>query len=258
MGDYSEITERPGALVAPVQVARTYLRYGVARRYAAGRDVLEVACGPGPGLGYLASVAPRVVGGDYSVENLADATAHYGSRIPLVRFDAHALPFRDTSFDLVLLLEAVYFLRRPEDFVLEAHRVLRDDGLVIIGSVNPAWRDFGRSPLSTRYLDSRELAALLAARGFSVEVFGMFPTPTDPLSWALSMLRRTSNRLRLPWPAAARMALRRRIYGDWTTYPAELLRDQVVDEPLVPLPGDRRDRSFQVIYAIGAKASGDR
>src|SRR5438034_8183023 len=82
------ITDVAGELASRIQLARLTSRYGWAREYCHGKTVLEVACGTGQGLGLLSSVGQRVVGGDYSAENLAVARATYGSRAPLVRFDA--------------------------------------------------------------------------------------------------------------------------------------------------------------------------
>jgi len=41
-------------------------RYALARDRGAGKDILEVACGSGIGLGFLARQAKWVVGGDFT------------------------------------------------------------------------------------------------------------------------------------------------------------------------------------------------
>lgn len=51
------ITEAPSTGASTEQMSILYTRYNVARRYAAGRDVLEVACGAGVGLGLIAGIA---------------------------------------------------------------------------------------------------------------------------------------------------------------------------------------------------------
>ena len=94
-------------------------------RYCEGRQVLEVGCGAGSGLGYLGTRARRVVAGDYTHELLAMARSHYGPRFPLVRLDGEHLPFRERGFDVVLLYEAIYYLQDAGRFVDEARRVLR-------------------------------------------------------------------------------------------------------------------------------------
>ena len=45
-------------------------RYYIAAQFVTGKQVLEVGCGTGRGLGYLDARAKRVVGGDYAEDNL--------------------------------------------------------------------------------------------------------------------------------------------------------------------------------------------
>jgi len=97
-----------------------YTRYAFAAKLCEGRNVLEVGCGGGHGLGYLAKRARRVIGGDYTEGLLAQANRHYGGRISLVQFDGHALPFRSGSFGVVLLCEGLYYLTNATKFVDES------------------------------------------------------------------------------------------------------------------------------------------
>ena len=101
--DYSEVTEAVGNRITQEALSMLYTRYWMAASVGQGKDVLEVACGSGQGLGYLAGKANRVVGGDYTEKLLRTAQRHYRGRIPLVRFDAHELPFKEGTFDLVIL-----------------------------------------------------------------------------------------------------------------------------------------------------------
>ena len=60
------------------------------------------------------------------------------------------LPFRDSSFDLVLLAFTLCFLDNPEECFAEIHRVLEPEGKVIIGFIPEGsglwkeYRDLGR------------------------------------------------------------------------------------------------------------------
>ena len=67
--DFSTVTEVTGNRVTQDQLERLYHRYTFAAQYFDGMEVLEVACGTGQGLGYLAKKAKLVVGSDYT-ENL--------------------------------------------------------------------------------------------------------------------------------------------------------------------------------------------
>ncbi|MEK7217323.1 MAG: class I SAM-dependent methyltransferase [Chloroflexota bacterium] len=132
--DFSNVTEVPGARASREQAAMLYTRYAFAARLCRGKEILEVACGSGMGLGFLARTAKRVVGGDCTQGLLRQARKHYGARIPLVRLDAHGLPFRDSSFDAIILYEAIYYLADPSLFLQECRRVLREGGSLIVCS----------------------------------------------------------------------------------------------------------------------------
>jgi 2-polyprenyl-3-methyl-5-hydroxy-6-metoxy-1,4-benzoquinol methylase len=77
--DYSSVTEVPGNKVTQDQIDRMFHRYHFASNFCEGKEVLEVACGAGQGLGYLALKAKRVVGGDCTEELVRLAKDHYGN-----------------------------------------------------------------------------------------------------------------------------------------------------------------------------------
>jgi ubiquinone/menaquinone biosynthesis C-methylase UbiE len=118
-GSFLDVTERGGERVTRAQLERFYQRYGWAGEYCKGKDVLELACGTGPGLGHLLLVASSLRAGDVSDEVLAVARAHYGDRVRLDRFDASNTPFADASFDVVILFEAIYYLQGAAEFIDE-------------------------------------------------------------------------------------------------------------------------------------------
>src|SRR5262245_36404818 len=173
-------------------------RYEHAARLAAGKDVLEVACGSGQGLGYLAGRARRVVGGDRTRSLLGAARSHYDDRIPLIQLDAQQLPFRDGSFDVVILHEAIYYLSSPRQFVSECERLLREAGTVIIFTVNREWPDFNPSPFSQAYPAATDLYGLLRGSFRRVQLYGAFPArPKTALERGVSFLKRSAVRFRL-------------------------------------------------------------
>ena len=98
--DYSTVTEVPGDKASHEQLVRVFHRYRFAVDYCEDKDVLEVACGAGQALGYLARKARRVVGGDCTEKLVTSAKQYYKDRVELYLLDAHQLPFRDSSFDV--------------------------------------------------------------------------------------------------------------------------------------------------------------
>ncbi|MBA2689170.1 MAG: class I SAM-dependent methyltransferase, partial [Gemmatimonadaceae bacterium] len=146
--DFTDVTELPGDAASDEELRRLYTRYYWAGDLVRGGDVLEVGCGAGQGLGYLASLARTVVGGDVSATILNIARKHYGERIPLEQFDAEHIPFADGSFDALIIFEAIYYLKDAAPFLREAHRVLRPGGRLLITTANKDLFDFTPSPHS--------------------------------------------------------------------------------------------------------------
>lgn len=251
--DYTTVTEVPGIGATREQMSMLYTRYYTAATLCEGKDTLEVACGCGLGLGYLAAKASRVVGGDYTDGLLRVARSHYGIRIPLVRLDAHLLPFRDQSFDRVILFEAIYYLEKPDAFLDECYRLLRSQGVILICTVNREWQDLNPSPFSTRYFSAQELGRLLEEHGFGVELFAAFPVARESIrDKVVSLLKRTAVALHLiPKTMKGKEWLKRLFLGKLEPMPAELTEGLTDPAQLVPIDSSSTVPAFKVIYAVG-------
>ena len=231
-----------------------YTRYHLASRYVPGKDVLEVACGTGIGLGLLAARAASVVGGDIEEANSRIARETYcGSpRITIRQLDAESLSFPDLSFDFVILFEALYYLARPDRFFLEARRVLRPGGVLLISTVNCKWTGFNPSPFSTGYFEVRDLAEALSRQGFDVSILVGFPDDAGGVIRAcVGVIRRIAVRLHLiPTTMRGKEWLKRLFYGRLTAIPRQLTEGMFEPEPLVRFTDSTDLRSYRVIYAI--------
>jgi ubiquinone/menaquinone biosynthesis C-methylase UbiE len=252
--DYPSVTETVGLRVTAEAVSMMRTRYRLAAERGAGRDVLEVACGDGQGAGLLLRTARRVVIGDYTQALVQAAHAHYRGRIPILRLDAQALPFRAGSFDVVILFEALYYLARPEQFLADCWRVLRPDGEVLICSANPDRSAFNSSPFSTRYYTAAELKQLLEANSFSATLFAAFPERTATARGRLvGRVRRFAVALHLiPRSMRGKELLKRLFYGQLTRLPPELVDEGPVEE-LVPLQPPWTAAGYKVIYALARR-----
>ena len=250
--DFSTVTEVPGLAVTRENLAMAVSRYSYAASLTEGADVLEVGCGQGQGLGWLVRRSRRVVGGDYTPALLAGARRHYGARVPLVRLDGQALPFRSGSFDVVLLLEAIYYLPDTERCARECRRVLRPGGVVLVCTTNPARADFNPSPLSTGYVTADALAATLEAAGFDVELSAAFPCArASARTAAVTFVKRLAVGLGLIPRTMRNKALLKRIFlGPLVPYPLELDATLAPAAPLSPIGADEAS-GFKVIYALG-------
>jgi SAM-dependent methyltransferase len=97
---------------------------------AGARTVLEVGCGTGVIAGEAARLGPAVTGLDLDAGMLAVARQE-ASTARLVRGDAHALPFPDGAFDVVLCHYLLLWLTDPAQGLREMARVVRPGGVVL-------------------------------------------------------------------------------------------------------------------------------
>ncbi|WP_314156661.1 class I SAM-dependent methyltransferase [Stomatobaculum longum] len=97
-----------------------------------GKEVLELATGPGLLAKRIAPVTKRMLATDYSEGMIAEAKK--GACPRNLRFevaDALSLPYADASFDAVIIVNALHLLPEPERALREIARVLRPDGILI-------------------------------------------------------------------------------------------------------------------------------
>ncbi len=249
---YATVTELPGSRVTAEQLSMLYTRYHLAANLGEGKDVLEVACGPGVGLGYLAGRARSLVAGDYDGSLLQHARASSnGAR--LLRLDAHVLPFTSGSFDIVFLFEALYYLAHPERFVEEARRVLRSQGMVVISTANKEWPGFNPSQFAVQYLSAAELDSLLRQYAFVTELFGGFREHVrGPRDRVLSVVRRLAIGLHLvPSTMRGKEWLKRVAYGRLMVLPREVQEGMATLSEFTPLTTSVPASTFKVLYAFG-------
>lgn len=251
--DFTTVTELAGHRAHAEQLSMIHTRYALARERCAGKDVLEAACGPGRGLGYLAQKARSVTAGDLTPALVEAAERHYGGRVRLSVFDAQKLPFPGEAFDLVLLYEALYYLPEPEKFLAEARRVLRPGGELILSMPNPEWDGFNPSPYSFGYFTAAELRAILTANGFSATIkCGFVAAPRGPIGLAVAAVRKAAVGLGVvPKTMKGKAWLKRAFYGPLAELGPELDASAPV-EPLAdaapgPIPG------CKMLYALATR-----
>jgi SAM-dependent methyltransferase len=255
--NYSKITESPGLKATQEQLDRLYQRYNFASNYSKNKKVLEIACGSGLGLKYLARMSKRVTGIDIDEINIdiaRKACANF-ENISVKLMDAHEMSFADADYDLILLFEAIYYLSNPKKFVSEAHRLLSNQGMLIICSVNKNWKDFHPSPYSCYYYSIPELRDLLKGKFDNIIFFGGFPVYQEGLKAKFfSLIKHTAIRLDLiPGSLASRAVLKRLFVGKTLPIPETLYDGITSYENPKPLPDDRPTTDWKIIYAIAQK-----
>lgn len=101
-----------------------------------GKRLLEIGCGTGQWLSELAKAVHDVVGLDPSRNMLRIAMEK--SRQPmLIQGCAESIPFRTGTIDRFFCVNAFHHFRGKERFMVEARRVLRDRGGILIIGLDP-------------------------------------------------------------------------------------------------------------------------
>ncbi|MEN6473032.1 MAG: class I SAM-dependent methyltransferase [Syntrophaceae bacterium] len=222
--DYTDVTELSGDEVTQEQIDRTYQRYYWASEFCRDKDVVELACGTGQGLGFISTLAKSLIAGDISAPMVAKACAHYGERIDIRLMDALDTRLPDASCDVVILFEAIYYLPDIERFMKECRRILRNGGYLLIASANKNLYDFNPSPYSVNYYGVSELSDVLEHRGFSCTFWG--GTPVDSVALRQRLLRPLKAfavRFNLmPGTMATKKFIKRFIFGRLVPMPAEI------------------------------------
>jgi SAM-dependent methyltransferase len=253
--DFLTVTELSGDEVTQEQVDRICNRYFWAGEYCNGKDVLEVACGTGQGMGYIDSLAKTFVAGDFSKEILAKAQQHYESRIKLSRFDAQQMPFPDHSLDVVILFEAIYYLPSAERFINECTRILRKNGTILISTSNKDLFDFNPSPYSFVYYGVEEFGKLFKEAGYTTSFFGN--TPVDSLSFRQKIFRPIKKLAvtyhLVPGSMQGKKLLKKLVFGEMVSMPAEINASTAKYVKPSQLITDTADKRHKVIYCAAAR-----
>jgi ubiquinone/menaquinone biosynthesis C-methylase UbiE len=171
------------------------LEVGYTRRFAVGRDVLEVGCGTGLLLARIAAFARSAKGIDLSPGMLAHARER---GLDVTEGSATSLPFPDASFDVVCSFKVLAHVREIDVALREMARVTRPGGTVLAEFYNPT---------SVRALVKRfGPAGKISDRAKEDRVFTRFDGPRDVERILPPDLRVVGTRgVRIVTPAAVAM-----------------------------------------------------
>lgn len=248
--DYTSVTEISGDEITKEQLERMAHRYLWAMSFCQGRDVLEIACGSGQGLGLLNSRARSLVAGDIMPSLVSKARYYYGDTIDIRVMNATNMPFPNSCLDIIIFFEAIYYLPNATIFMEECRRILRPNGKLLIVTSNKDLFDFNPSPYSHRYYGTREMSVLCRNSGFECNISGYlavssvsmrqrFFRPIKSLGVKLKVIPSTMRSKRL---------LKRLVFGGLTPMPSELDESMVDYEPPISLAEDKPNTNFKVIY----------
>ena len=99
------------------------------------RSGLDVGCGWGWAIKYFRDLGVEMHGFDVTRNILKDSISFCGIENLLIA-DGEKIPYKKDTFDLVFSWHVIEHVPHPEIFLKEIKRVLRDDGLLILGVPN--------------------------------------------------------------------------------------------------------------------------
>ncbi|MEM7819489.1 MAG: class I SAM-dependent methyltransferase [Candidatus Aenigmatarchaeota archaeon] len=101
------------------------------------------------------------------------------TKITSVINDGHALPFKDKSFDTVMIVAVLEHVKEPQIVINEIHRVLKKDGIVY--SATPFMQPYHPSP--TDYWRFTKDGLRYLFREFEIIDIGVCAGPVSTLAW---------------------------------------------------------------------------
>jgi ubiquinone/menaquinone biosynthesis C-methylase UbiE len=114
-----------------------------------GKAVLDVACGAGCHVIYLAEQGFDVTAADVSVTGLKmtkERLQKRNLRANLVRCDMNCLPYAEGCFDILVCTRAIYHqkLKSIQETLLEIRRVMKGNGVLLIDFLSKDTYSYGK------------------------------------------------------------------------------------------------------------------
>lgn len=176
-------------------------------RTGGGGRILDLGCGTGYGTAELARALPRV----FAVDRISPDAETRHAHAHFIRADAHDIPLRPESFEMVVSFQVIEHLADPDAYLDTIAGILRPDGVALISTPNLLESD-RENPFHVREYTADELAALLRKRFGEVEMLGVSASP-EPKAYYDARLARIRRIVRID-PLGLRKILPRRLI-DW-------------------------------------------
>ena len=156
-----------------------------------GREVLEIATGPGLLAKHVAPAARKMIATDYSDGMISEAKkGRYSRKLRFEVADAMDLPYPDDSFDVVVIANALHIVPDPEKVLLEIDRVLRPGGVLIA----PNFVEHRKTGLSCIWAGILRIAGVRFEHQWTAGEYLQF---LESNGWRITMSRKIRGRISL-------------------------------------------------------------
>jgi dolichyl-phosphate beta-glucosyltransferase len=174
-------------------ISKRNLISGLLEAHEAPEPYLDVGCGGGALLSTLGRHG-TVMGVDLSPDALAYARGRGIDR--LIESEAQRLPFRAGSFGTIMTLDVLEHHVDPEAMLVEIHRILDQDGRLVVTVPAYRWMWSYADELLGHYrrYTRPQLRAQLARTGFEVQRISYFHAWLLPVAWVFRKARRLVGR----------------------------------------------------------------
>ena len=253
--DYTSVTELSGDLITTEQLLRMHNRYMWASSFSDNADVLEVACGTGPGLGLLDARSKTLTACDVDPQIISMAEKNYDEKLNLRCENVSTLSYPDASFDLIIIFEALYYLSDAELFFKEAFRALKPGGYLLICNANKDLDTFNPSPYSLEYHGVVELNNALSSLSFNCNFLGFLSIETVSLKQRLlGPIKKLAVRFNImPKTMWGKKFLKRFVFGRLVPMPGRLTGGEFKYVEPTPISNNRPDFTHKVVYCCAQK-----
>ena len=126
------------------------------------KNILEIGCGIGDFVRFLASKGLNVTGID------PYASPEKGINYRIERAYGENLPFEDGSFDAIVSMKTLHHTD-AEKMLKEAHRVMKHEGIICISD----WKKGANTGINEEYFSLEEVKKMMFTAGF--KNIGFFP-----------------------------------------------------------------------------------
>lgn len=159
---------------------------------------IELGCGEG----YSTQRLSRMLSENFDmkaseyVDNLVPVAQKLNPGVEIIQESVYELKHKDKTFDVVFLLEVLEHLDYPDTALEEIHRVLKDDGILILGVPRePLWRalnmargkylkDFGNTIGHLNHWSARSLVKHVEKH------MGPVVVRKNPIPWTLVLAKK--------------------------------------------------------------------
>lgn len=255
MNDYSTVTELAGEAVSSEQILRMRHRYSWAAPFCKNKNVLEYACGTGQGINILLKAKPKALTVcDIMPSFIRRIKETYGARIVTSTDNFSDLKIRAASLDVIIIFEAIYYLKNFDEFIGFCIHVLKPGGTLLIATTNKDLYDFTPSEFAVRYYGVKELTEQLSKNGFSCQFEGYYPINKLSLyNLVVRPLKFIATRANLiPKTMGGKKFLKSLVFGELTEMP-DKLEALNIDSTLEKIQKNTASSSHKVIYCVATK-----